>query len=317
MKKAFIVILSVTAAGIFTFLIFMKNGNGSKGPVKETTIVEKIVTGDPVTVSGNIMPLKERVLKFPVTGKITGIHYKEGERVQKGAVLAEMDCSAEKLQLAELQYNIEKERRKGSLRQVELLEMQKQEAIKALEARKLKAPFSGKIINLTAYEGEYISPESTSLGTLIDDSKLRAEVPVDELNVPLLARDQKVIFKFDALPSEEYEGRVHRLSPMGRITNEGLAVMDVELIIDSPSKKIYLPYSFSADIICTTPEEKLVLSENALIREKDKIFVQKSGEEEKTEIRIRIYKEMQVIVESGLIEGDEVFLQDTNRKGAF
>jgi HlyD family secretion protein len=161
-------------------------------------------------------------------------------------------------------------------------------------------------------EGEYTKSEDsiTPVARVIDVSSLIAEVEVDELDVPRIQVGQQATFYFDALPGIEVEGRIFSLPYEGRITTEGIAVLDAELIIDDPTPEIIPGYSFNAQIMVSDEETALVLDENALIERNGETMVlvpsRDGGEPLPMPVKTTPFDDGRVKVLSGLSEGDTV-----------
>jgi hypothetical protein len=151
-------------------------------------------------------------------------------------------------------------------------------------------------------------------------SSLIAEVEVDELDVPLIQVGQKVIFSFDALPDLEVKGRIYSLPYEGRVTDEGIAVLDAELIIDDPVPEIVPGYSFNAQILVSDEETALVLDEAAVIERNGETMVlipsQDGGEPVPMPVKTTPFDDGRVKVLSGLSEEDTVLAFTEQSSGA-
>ncbi len=284
-------------------------------PVSEATaVVEKTVVRESVTVTGNIAPLKVRELGFTNDGKIISIPLSEGNKVTEGTILARIDAAQDEYNIEAMEYELELLRFSESPRKIALKEKELGSLQKKLENKVITAPFDGVIVEIKKREGEinYTSAEAGYLIKLIDDSSMKASVVVDELDISRIRIDQKAIFSFDALPGETFEGRVSKIAHIGRLNENGLPVVDVELIINSPDPRIFIPYSFKVEIITDKPVEFLVVSDKAIIWENDKTYINlmspSGGATVKREVRIKEWKDGKTIILDGAGEGDELLI---------
>jgi len=135
-------------------------------------------------------------------------------------------------------------------------------------------------------------------------------VEVDELDVPRITVGQKVKFYFDALPNFEVTGRVSSLPYEGKVTSEGIAVIDAELMIDNPAPEIIPGYFFSAQIVVNDVEKVLVLDEDAIMKRNGEptvlVYSQDGGQPVPRTVKTASFGDGKVKVLSGLAEGDTV-----------
>ncbi len=237
-----------------------------------TTKVQVIYTNETIDVSGHIEPYETEDLAFKIGGEIVYLPFSEGTRIKKGTLVARLDDTEQRYQLAQIDYNIEQTKLSGESRKLELLKLQRQIYLKELAETKLYAGISGiiacvdKSINDTVKAGERVL-------RIINTNKMRSTVEVDELDAPKLKVGQKVIFHFDALPNIEAIGRVASIPIESTITSEGIAVVDAQLTLDNPPRGVMPNYSFNAEIVIKAKKKLLLLDKRALINRNGKKFV--------------------------------------------
>ncbi len=295
-------------------LPFGNNNQQSGKELPEQTVpVEKIVIQESVTVSGNIQPMHVRDLGFSTDGKIIELTVAEGDFVTERTLLAKIDASADEYNIEEMEYELEEMRFSESPRRIALKEKNLESLRETLKNKIITAPFDGVVVEIKHEEGEInIAGSDGYLIKLIDDSKLKADVLVDELDIARIEVGQKAIFSFDAVPGETFTGRVAKIAHIGRLNENGLPVIDVELIIDNPDPRILIPYSFKVEILTTAPAEYLAVPDQAVIWENDKTFINiRSGDGQlpiKREVKIREWKDGKTIVLEGVSEGEPVLM---------
>ncbi len=262
-----LLLLSGTAGALYYF--FLYRGQGSeKASGKEITVytVREVEHEETVEVSGNVEPVKEKELAFHTSGLVSKVYVREGMYVRGGKLLAEMDNSEQLYELEQVDYQIKEKELEGAKREIELLKMEKKLKEKKLEDLKLYTPISGLVSVVNMEEGDFVGANSkTAVIRVIDTSKLKATVEVDEVDAPEVKLGQKVLFHFDAFPDMEVTGRVSKIPIEGTVTNEGIAVLNTEILIDKPPKELHPGFSFTAEIIVKPAEKILVVNRDAIL----------------------------------------------------
>ena len=304
----------VLAAGAALLLLAVrKNGETAAAPQFTLHTVQAVITNPLIEATGNLQAVESQDIGFAGTGKVAAVHVKEKDRVFAGALIAELDSSKERYDLANLDFSIQKARISGSESQLALLQLERQMKLAELEAKKVWTTISGQVSAVEVRVGEYVKTGDSikPIARIIDLSAMRAVVEIDELDVPRLAVGQAVRFHIDALPGLGVTGRVSNLPLEGRITSQGIAVLDAELMIDAPPKELLPGYSFAAEIVAGDEQTLLLLDSNAVVQRAGKTLVlmppEAAGERPTPrELRTAPYDSARVQVLAGLSEGDTV-----------
>jgi multidrug efflux pump subunit AcrA (membrane-fusion protein) len=311
--------LPVVGGGAYLWFGRHKSSPAAVG-VPATYRVQAVTRSSAIDVTGNLKPVESEDIGFAASGKVARVYVKEGDRVRAGDLIAELDDSQQRYDLASLDYKIEKARISGSKSELELLALERQLKQVDLQEKKVWTTISGIVSNVDVREGEYVKAGETisPIARIIDLSALMAEVEIDELDVPSVKVGQKVVFHIDALPDLEVTGRVSLLPLEGRVTTEGIAVLDAEVRIDHPPKSLLPGYSFSARIVAAEDERLLVLDEKALQKVDGRSYVllppatseaspaALPRQPERREVKTAAYETGKVRVLEGLSEGDVV-----------
>ncbi|MDC7124322.1 MAG: HlyD family efflux transporter periplasmic adaptor subunit [Spirochaetales bacterium] len=290
-----------------------------EAPTDLTVPVEAISIQESVTVSGNIEPIQERELGFSTDGKITAVPVAEGDFVLKGTLLAKIDASSDEYNIEEMEYELEEMSFSESPRKIALKKEKLESLRETLKNKIITAPFDGVVVEIKHEEGEIniASSSDSYLIKIIDDSSLKADVVVDELDIARIEIGQKAVFSFDAIPGEKFTGRVSKIAHIGRLNDNGLPVIDVELIIDKPDPRILIPYSFKVEILTTAASKYLAVPDQSVIWEDDKTYVNINTDDSPTplrrEVKIREWKDGKTIILDGLGEGDRVLLNKEDK----
>ncbi len=275
--------------------------------------VQAVTRETNIDVTGHLEPVESEDIGFAGSGKVAGVYVKEGGRVKAGQLVAELDQSAERYDLANLDFKIEKAKISGSKSELALLQLERQMKAAELEEKKVWTTISGIVSSVDIRAGEYVKTGDSisAVVRIIDVSALKAEVEIDELDVPSVSVGQKVRFHIDALPDLEVAGRVSYLPREGRVTDEGIAVLDAEVRIDQPPAQLLPGYAFSAQIQVSEPQTALVLDRKA-VRERDgRSFVLllpagQDGSPAPREVKTAAWEDGKVRILSGLEAGDRV-----------
>lgn len=309
----------LTALPLLTIGCSKKSGNLTE-PDKNTRTyrVMKIKEPGTIRIIGNIEADRYSEMGFLTGGKIRKIHVKQGQDVKKEELLAELESERDLLNIKLKKAELEKELYSGSPRQAEIIKQELLALNEDLEKKKIFAPFNGRIVKIKAVEGENFQNENeTWMISLINRERMKALVNIQERDIPRIAVGQAVEFSFDTIPAEVFTGKVSSLSPVGKVIN-GYAQMETELIMENPDPRIYPGYSFSALIAVSEAKEMLVLPRNVIEWKDDQIFVSLCDEPgniiERREIEASPLNRNQVMINSGLKEGDMVTLPITTQE---
>ncbi|MEY5026948.1 MAG: hypothetical protein RLZZ244_2476, partial [Verrucomicrobiota bacterium] len=153
-----------------------------------------------------------------------------------------------------------------------------------LDFAQIKAPFSGTISARTIDPGAFVAPNGAFLLRLVDASKIRCQIPVPEMETPLLAPGKPVRVTLDALPALPLESRITRVSsaldPLTR-------TMLVEADLENPSAQILPGMNATAKIAVESHPAATLLPASALVMEKTAAFVFKlvSGKAVKSPVK--------------------------------
>ena len=204
------------------------------GPIPEsvsTFITERQSWIDSVQAIGSIEPDKGVRLDAEVAGLVSAINFKNGQHVEAGTVLVQLDVTVESTlldsnkasaHLAELEL-VRAKRLRGtdSIAQSQLdraqadfdkatAEMKNLEAI--IERKTIRAPFSGRVgirqINL----GQYLSM-GAPIVTLQSYDQVFVNFTLPQKAIARVAAGMKITLHSDVYPGQTFEGSVTAISP--------------------------------------------------------------------------------------------------------
>lgn len=241
MKRTIITILVLVAAGVAIALTLGKNKKENQAKVDvvnkadgavlvKTAVAEKKSIDLDFVANGTFMPNQDLEFASEVSGRITSLRIKEGDRVAKGQVLATVEDKylALDLQNATDQYQKllnDKTRLENALKTGGVTQAQVDEITLGVKNAKngidqinkrigdvtIKAPISGVVNKKYIELGSYVSP-GTKICDIVDVSSLKLNVNVNEKQVVQLKKGNKVDIKIPVFPDKTFSGYVSVIS---------------------------------------------------------------------------------------------------------
>lgn len=261
MKRIIITLLVLAAAGYFIVTVLQKNKaeNEAKTMIvseKNSTVVVKAaeVSRKPINLdfssNGNFIANRELSVSAEAGGRITNINVKEGSRVSTGQNLATIDAeyssldvqrtedALEKLKTDQARYKASFET--GGVTQAQLDEIdltirntenQLKQAKRRVTDAYVKAPISGVINKKNVEVGAFVSA-GTPLFEIVDVSKLKLKVNVNEAQVSSIKEGDKVKIRSNVFPGETFTGTISFIS----VKADNTLNFPVEITVDNTNK---------------------------------------------------------------------------------
>jgi membrane fusion protein, multidrug efflux system len=170
---------------------------------------------DEIEVPGSLAPFEETTLQPEISGRVTGIFFKEGSAISKGSLLVKLYDADLLAQLKKLRVQLEiaekTEQRQAELLRINGISQQDYDlsllSVNNLQAdidilktsiakTELRAPFSGRIGLRNISMGAYINPQ-TIVATLSQVNQLKLDFTVPERYSSQLGAGSLVKFKID------------------------------------------------------------------------------------------------------------------------
>jgi HlyD family secretion protein len=256
-KKILIIVGVVVVVGVVVGLNATKSNQ--KGMIVQT---EQVSSGDleqNVAATGRVVPPTEVKISANISGQIDGIHVEEGDRVNKGDLLVELDrdryefavrrsrAALAEAEARQVQARLDYERQEGLFKR-ELISKaefdgadaaykaamhstaQMQASLAEIEDNLSKctiySPIAGTVTDLTAKQGENVvigtmNNPGTVIMVVSDLSVIEIEAEVDETDVAMVKVGQSVVVELDAFPDTTFEGRVQKIGNSAQISGFG------------------------------------------------------------------------------------------------
>ena len=253
------------SAGIVLLLSAPEKAVPEAAPsMREAKVVSNTYT-QIIDISGYVEPYDTQETKFRSTGAVTGVYVSEGDHVRAGDLLASIDNTSQLAALQEIRDQIEEAELSGSKRTLELLRLRETSAENALDYTNLYAAFDGEVASVDVSEDDYFEA-GDSVITIVDRSRLKATVEIDEIDMQYVRLGQKAELVFESRPDAAVEAVVSYIPMLGRYTDQGIGVADVELLIEDPPEGIMPGFTFEGTLEAEEEVSMLLIPQNAITR---------------------------------------------------
>lgn len=191
--------------------------------------------------------------------------------------------------------------------------------------RIVTAPIAGTVSAINVKNGDDLSRLSSgnnasSAPMIIGDLKtLKAQVQVNEVDVPNVQIGQKVMMTFSAIDGLSMTGKIEKMDALGTIT-QGVVTYNITIGLDSLDPRIKPQMSVSAKIITGVKQDVVVVPNSALKTQGNRTYIEvlNNGAKipEKRNIEIGAANNTDTEIVSGINVGDNIVTQtvDPNAK---
>lgn len=175
----------------------------------------------------------------------------------------------------------------------------------------IKAPKDGIVVDIKKKKGEVIQ-YGEFLFSFIGKDTFQIEADIYEGEITKIEAGDKAMVELIAFPGERFDGEIVLIESSGRII-DGVVYYRIWIDIDNLPERAMS--NMTADIIISTIEKEgvLIVSESALERRENKVFVNvlnKKRKAEEREVKIGVRGEGRTVeIIYGLEEGEKVLLK--------
>ncbi|TLV00273.1 efflux RND transporter periplasmic adaptor subunit [Dyadobacter luticola] len=288
-------------------------------PVTAATVKEGS-TDQQLVKTGSLIPFKEAEIMATSAGKVLSVKYELGTYVNQGATLVKVDSKLKELSLQATELNINK-LKKDSERYTKLLAgnaatevqvndtkynyenaLNQAEQIKQqISDASIQAPISGRIVKKNIEPGEFVNV-GTSLGTVLDVSRLKVQVMVGENDVYKLKEGQHVQVAADINPNK-IDGVISYIAPQGDESHN----YPVEIVIKNAGQ-LRAGTFVSVSFLQKTSQQSLLIPRSALVESIRNPYVYVVENNVAKQRKIEVGRELGSNIEvlSGLKSGETV-----------
>jgi len=298
------------------------SGSGQPSPV-EVAVVERVRIARTSLVTGQLSPLRVVGVTSQIAGALVNVPVEEGSRVSTGQLLAELDSRELRAQLDAAEKNLVFVKSTAD-RSTQLFEQQvvtrfeferDQAALGAAEATvtqlrtrlgftRVLSPINGVVTQRFVQTGDVVGGQ-TRMFTVADISALVTQLPVSELEVPMLRVGSTVDVQVDAL-QRSVPGRIRRIFPAADSVSR---LVPVEVAIEGAAARELRPgYSVRVTLQLDERENALVIPTRAVIGAagSQSVFVITEGRAERRRVRVGPDSDGRMEVLEGLVAGDTI-----------
>nr|WP_269836441.1 efflux RND transporter periplasmic adaptor subunit [Rheinheimera soli] len=324
----------MSAFVVFLFLQNQSPAEEQKATNSATLVTTQVVSPSAlvrqVTSLGTALANESVQIVTNTSDYLTALHINEGQRVEKGQLIAQLNDVEERARVAELSASLLDQKRqldrvknlaKTQATAQSLLDEQQtrvnttQAQLDAVKARlnemTIRAPFSGVLGLRQVSEGAYLT-SGTVLTTLDDLNLIRLEFSVAEYYLAQLKPGMAVNSSSVAYPGKVFTGQIKaidtRLDPVTRSVKVHALV---------PNEQLELRPGMLLNVGVTLDElQALQISEKAIVPLQNKHYVFVVNKDNSvTQTEVQLGQRMPGLVEivSGLSSGDEVVIEGTTK----
>lgn len=303
--------------------------------VVETAVAEERDVTPTLESPGSLRANEDVIIRPEISGRVVAIRFDEGQRVQKGANLIELDDSVYRAEVNKSRVNLDLARRNydrardllekklGSVRDEDVaeaaLESAKADLALAqarLDKATLRAPFSGTVGLRSVSPGDYVA-EGQDLVRLVDLDTMKVDFRLPESVLPLIGDADAVSVWPDALPGETFGGKVYAIEPA--VTETGRSLTLRARIANNEAR--LKPGMFArVRLTASQPVRGVVVPEAAVVpgAEQPAVFRINAGRAERINVALGERGPGWVRVSEGLAAGDVIVVagQEKLRDGA-
>lgn len=330
-RQLLVALLIVLFSAAAWFLIDSAGSKDSMPKASRTATAVNIVTPrlgmvrDMVEAVGTANAWSSVQVVSEVSGRVVRINFQDGQKVQAGQVLVELDdrqaradlqVAQAQLQDAEAKYNRARQLQSSrSISESEVDELRSNlEVARArvaaaqilLANHNIVAPFKGRLGLTDISVGTYLTPGAT-ITTLDDSERIKLRFAVPERFLGLLRRNQQIFARSDAYPDRLFEGEVHRInSRVDPVTRS----ITVESLINNTEELIHPGQFMSVNLILATREDAVLIPEQSVLTEGNRqyAFVVRDGRAVQVDLVLGNRMRGEVEVLEGISAADEVII---------
>ncbi|WP_461789543.1 efflux RND transporter periplasmic adaptor subunit [Pedobacter sp.] len=302
-------------------------GKGAKGKGGAPLNVDGIVVGTTdfasnLEITGSVEANEAVTLRSEVAGLVTGIYFKEGSNVSKGATLVKINDRDIQAQLKEALTKqnlsatnenrakqlldkgaISQEEYDTSLAELQTLKSQAQLIRAQLAKTTIVAPFSGKVGLRNISVGEYLTP-NTTIANLLSTNPIKITFSVPEKYVSQIKTNSTISFNIDG-SNKNFSGKVFAIEPG---INEQTRTLQIKALSENADgtlvpgsfAKVKLPLATIKDAILIPTEAVIPVLEGKVV------YITKGGKAQQVPVETGTRTAEQILVLSGLKVGDTV-----------
>jgi RND family efflux transporter MFP subunit len=281
---------------------------------------------DVIQEVGKINAIDSAALTFSAGEKITAIHFKDGDAVKKGDLIAELDSTKAKAdfdkaksslglaktKLARIQNLLAKQ--PDALSPQDVDEMREEVNLAkadfsqkkaALGDYQIIAPFNGQLTSFTQSIGSHIAA-STTLVSIYNLNPVEVKYAISQNDLGKAAKGQAVTVTVEAFKDTNFKGVVDYVAPAVDVSS---GRVEIHARIDNPDNRLAPGMFANVKQLFNTGGSHLIVPQNSILAQNNERYVWLYNNGGTTKQSVTLGKNTNdgyVIVDTGLKEGDQV-----------
>lgn len=278
---------------------------------------------DSASAVGTLDANESVVVRSEIAGRISAIHFVEGQFIQKAEILFELDSTEYQAQVAQSKATVELSRmnyeRAKQLYQEKLISQQAYDEIETklkeseaslalakarLDKATIRASFGGRLGLRQVSLGDYVQPGQTIVN-LEDLSSLKVDFRIPEIYLGRVKAGQKVDVQVDAFSDRTFTGKIYAIDP--RI-EEATRTILMRARIPNPEGQLRPGMFARVSIVLGERPNAILIPEQAVVPMGQDNFVFRvvDGKAALTKIKIGLRRVGEVEILEGLTPKDTV-----------
>lgn len=244
-------------AAIIGVVIIVLVSRGEKNSPQEVVTEIKPIHGNIrrlISTTGDVEPQNRLEIKPPIGGRIEEILVNEGQKVQRGDIMALLS-STERATLLDAAY-LQNEKELAYWKNV-------------YRATPLISPIDGQVIVRAVEPGQTVV--ATDAVIVLSD-RLIVKADVDETDIGKVKVGLKAIVSLDAYPETKVDASVDHISYESTIVNN-VTIYEVDILPETIPSFFRSGMSANVDIIIESKDDILIIPQKAVMKDKQNTFV--------------------------------------------
>ena len=290
----------------------------------EVVTVERRAMAYDVSAVGSLASNESVVLRPEIAGRIARIGFRDGEAVQRGAVLVELDNAVQRAELQQARAKltlakansgrtedlfarnfVSQSSRDNARAELDLARASLDLAQARLDRTVIRAPFAGVVGIRSVSPGDFVQ-DGDALINLEDIATLKLDFRLPELYLDRVQQGQVLELRTDVLPDEIFAARVDAIDPL--VDAQGRALR-LRASLVNPGWRLRPGVFVRVRLVLAERPDVLVVPEAALVAAPGNVqFVYQvlEGKAQRVDVTTGMRRDAVVEIVSGLAQGAQV-----------
>ena len=286
-------------------------------------MVKPVRMAQGITAVGSLRSDESVTIRPEVSGRISEIGFREGQRVAKGAMLIRFDTSVQRAELDQAAANLglSKSRieRSRDLFTKGFISAQARDDAESnfkvaqatydlsqarLTKLEIKAPFSGIVGLRMVSIGDYVK-DGQDIVNLEEIDPLKVDFKIPEIYLKQVAVGQSLQITLDAFPNQTFQGRVFAINPL--VDTNGRSIV-IRAMVKNTEARLRPGMFARVRLLFSDERDSVAVPEQSLIPVGDDQYLFKvvDGRAQRFKVEIGQRRDGQVEILQGLTAGDVV-----------